>query len=108
MTSHIQLLHVVNFLVTILVEANVNLLQADSIVETLLVDDILDVVGLASLATCCGEVPLAADDVDGIPTLSNGLLPQSDVLSQTVVVLLQFLEALSLLLVEFRIVIESS
>ena len=85
--NHLQRLYVVYLLVAVLVEANVDLLQAYSIVQALLVDDVLDSVLPTSLATGSGEVPLTANHVDGIPTLGNGFLPLSNVLSQLVVVL---------------------
>ena len=103
-TRHLQWLYIEHFLLAVLIDADVHLLQSDSIVETLLVDDVLNVVRTTCLATRCREIPLAADYVDGIPTLGNGFLPLSDILGQTIVVLREFLEALSLFLVELRIV----
>ena len=57
-TSHLQRFNTEDLFVALLVETNVDFLQSDGIVESLFVDDILDVVLLTSLATCCGEVPL--------------------------------------------------
>ena len=85
-TCHLQWLYIEHFLFTVLIDADVHLLQSDSIVETLLVDDVLNVVRTTCLATRCREIPLAADYVDGIPTLGNGFLPLSDILGQTIVV----------------------
>ena len=82
-TCHLQWLYIEHFLLTVLIDADVHLLQSDSIVETLLVDDVLNVVSTTCLATRCREIPLAADYVDGIPTLGNGFLPLSDILESS-------------------------
>ena len=51
-------------LLAVLVGKDIYLLQANGIVETLLVDDVLDMVLLTSLATSCWEGPLTANDID--------------------------------------------
>ena len=43
-TGHVERLYIEDLLVAVLIEANIDLLQTNGIIETLLVDDILDVV----------------------------------------------------------------
>lgn len=63
-----------------------NKLQTNSIHKTLLVDDISQLVAYSGLAAIIKESCLLRHNVDTIPTLGNGFLPLSQVLSQTIVV----------------------
>ena len=58
-TSKLEWLNREHTLLAILVDEDVNLLKSNSIVETLLVDNILDSVLAASLGTCCRECPIS-------------------------------------------------
>ena len=98
--DHLQRLDREDMLLAVLVGVDVYFLQADGIVKTLLVDDVLDGVLLACLGTACGQIPLAADDIDSIPALGDNFLPLSNLLCQLVVVGREFLETLCFLLVE--------
>ena len=92
-------------LLAVLVGIDIDLLQSDGIVKTLLVDDVLQVILLASLSTNSGEVPVGADHADGIPALGHSLLPLGNVLGQFVVVFGNLLKALSLFVVELLVVV---
>ena len=92
-------------LLAVLVGIDIDLLQTDSIFETLLVDNVLQVILLACLSTSCREVPATTDHADGIPTLGHYFLPLGNILSQLVVVLGNLLEALSLFVVELLIIV---
>ena len=103
--SHLQRFYREDFLLALFIEADVDLLETDGIVETLLVDDILYIVLLSGLSTRRGEVPFSTYHVDSIPTLNNCFLPLGDLLGQTVVILGNLLEALGLLVVELLVVV---
>ena len=100
--DHLQWFDAVNALLSILVGIDVHLLQSNGIVKTLFVDDIAKSVLLRRLDTTSRIGPLRRHNVDSIPTLSNSLLPKSNLLSEFAVVLRNLLETLSLLVVELR------
>ena len=102
---HLQWLDREDTLLALLINMYVHLLECYSILQSLLVNHVADGVLLCSLDTGSRIIPLGANHVDGIPALSHGLLPLSQILGQLVVVLAQSLKALSLLVVELLVVV---
>ena len=105
LASHLQRFYIIDTLFTVLVYIDVDFLQPDSIVQSLLVDDIFQMVLLIGHTTRYGEVPLTVNHTDAIPALGHSLLPQGYLLGQTIAILRKFLKSLSLLLIELAIVI---
>ena len=103
--NHLKRLDREDMILAIGIGNHINLLQSYSIVKTLFVDDIFYFVLLTAYLTCCRQVPLAADDIDAIPAFCDIFLPEGNLLSQLEVVLGQFLESLSLFLVELGIIV---
>ena len=86
-TNHLELVDAVNLTVgTIGPRPQCNELQADSIVEALLIDDILQRVVHTCLATLYKHLHILVDDTNAIPTLGNSFLPKGNFLCQAIIV----------------------
>lgn len=55
LTGHLQWLDVIDTLMTFFVDIDIHLLQSYCIIETLLVDNIFDMILGSCLQTCCGK-----------------------------------------------------
>ena len=97
--DHLKRMNLLDAVFTLFVLGKCNELKSDSIVKSLLVNYESELVFLACLWTGLRHIVLLGNHMDRIPTLSNGLLPESDFLGNLVVVGREFLEALGLFLI---------